>query len=182
MGEIELVSYRSEWNEMFLREKIFLQNIPKLDAILIEHVGSTSIPEQIAKPVVDIFVGVTTLKTLSEYKKILPSPNYQYTKTGMEHRYLFQKVIEKNWCYNIHILSVEGFYERSEIIIRDFLRDNPQYVVEYGILKQKLAIKAKGNLEEYTRSKTVFLQNIYNLACYELGLPIKEIWKEKDSF
>ncbi|MGF7144821.1 GrpB-like predicted nucleotidyltransferase (UPF0157 family) [Anaerotaenia torta] len=52
--KIHIIPYREEWVQMFLEEKSRLEQINGLEAKNIEHVGSTSIPGQAAKPVVDI--------------------------------------------------------------------------------------------------------------------------------
>lgn len=89
-----------------------------LETEAIEHVGSTSISGQAAKPVVDIFVGVRKLMPLDYYKNLLIAPRYRHTETDMEDRWLFGGYEDGVWKYDIHLLPIEGFYNRTESYYR----------------------------------------------------------------
>lgn len=175
--KIQIIPYREEWVQMFLEEKARLEQINGLEAKNIEHVGSTSIPGQAAKPVVDIFVGVKKLMPLNYYKNLLQAPRYRYTETDMEGRWLFGGYEDGVWKYNIHLLPVEGFYNRTEFIIRDFLRNHPDYVEEYGEIKRECARAEVDAMAEYTRAKTAFLQKVYDTANEEKGFPKRPVWE-----
>ncbi|MFC6293608.1 GrpB family protein, partial [Macrococcus epidermidis] len=54
MRKLEVVPYNSEWPNMFQKEKIALAQILNDELINIHHIGSTSIPGLIAKPIIDI--------------------------------------------------------------------------------------------------------------------------------
>lgn len=175
--KIQIIPYREEWVQMFLEEKARLEQINGLEAKNIEHVGSTSIPGQAAKPVVDIFVGVKKLMPLNYYINLLQAPRYRYTETDMEGRWLFGGYEDGVWKYNIHLLPVEGFYNRTEFIIRDFLRNHPDYVEEYGEIKRECARAEVDAMAEYTRAKTAFLQKVYDTANEEKGFPKRPVWE-----
>lgn len=51
MRKLEVVPYNSEWPNMFQNEKIALAQILNDELIKIHHIGSTSIPGLIAKPI-----------------------------------------------------------------------------------------------------------------------------------
>jgi GrpB-like predicted nucleotidyltransferase (UPF0157 family) len=57
--EIKVVKYNPQWAIDFVQEKCILSSLFGDQAIAIEHIGSTSIPGQEAKPIIDIFVGVS---------------------------------------------------------------------------------------------------------------------------
>lgn len=58
----ELLEYDDEWPIQFEKLKIFLNDIFKGKAKSIEHIGSTSIPGMLAKPVIDALVVVDNLE------------------------------------------------------------------------------------------------------------------------
>lgn len=76
---VELSSYRSEWPAKFEAEKAVLKDIlgPWLGG-KIEHVGSTAVPGLIAKPVIDIMVGVKSLDSSKPAIDVLVNHSYQY--------------------------------------------------------------------------------------------------------
>lgn len=174
--KIEIVPYCEEWAALFQEEKQRLERLEGLHAEAIEHVGSTSVPGQAAKPVVDIFVGVTTLLPLEAYKSLLAPPRYMHTPTDMQGRWLFGGYENGIWRYNIHLLPIKGFYSRTEFVIRDFLCKHPDYVAEYATIKQRCAGDSVV-MEEYTRAKTAFLQKAYDAANEELGRPKCSVWE-----
>ena len=52
-GRVRLVPYAKAWKELFEEEKRRLKKAVGRHVISIEHVGSTSIPDLIAKPILD---------------------------------------------------------------------------------------------------------------------------------
>ena len=67
MGTVRLEKYNSDWKEEFENEKNNLKEIFQKIAIDIQHIGSTSIENISAKPIIDIAVGV---KKLSDFEKV----------------------------------------------------------------------------------------------------------------
>ena len=55
-GNVELVPYDAEWPRLYEREAARIRKI--LDGAPIEHVGSTSVPGLMAKPFIDMVVGI----------------------------------------------------------------------------------------------------------------------------
>ncbi len=55
---IEVVDYDSNWQKAFETEKILLTKAIGVNAIKVEHIGSTSVLGLAAKPVIDILVEV----------------------------------------------------------------------------------------------------------------------------
>ncbi|HBN1632601.1 TPA: GrpB family protein, partial [Escherichia coli] len=55
--KIEIMEYNPDWTKNFEEEKIKLLHFFGSHAVAIEHIGSTAIPNQRAKPVIDIFIG-----------------------------------------------------------------------------------------------------------------------------
>ena len=52
--KIEIMEYNPDWTKNFEEEKIKLLHFFGSHAVAIEHIGSTAIPNQRAKPVIDI--------------------------------------------------------------------------------------------------------------------------------
>jgi GrpB-like predicted nucleotidyltransferase (UPF0157 family) len=78
----------------------------------------------------------------------------------MSGRHLFVKEFDGTRTHHLHILPCEGFFERNELLFRDYLRDHPDLIVEYGELKRNLSEEFSTNPEGYTRAKTSFIQHV----------------------
>ena len=61
---IEVIDYDPNWESLFEIERKLLVNAIGSNAILIEHIGSTSVKGLVAKPVIDILIEVASLKKL----------------------------------------------------------------------------------------------------------------------
>src|SRR5690554_7314903 len=105
--EIQIVEYNPNWKKDFEEEKIRLQHLLSSHAVVIEYIGSTAIPNQRAKPVIDIFIGVSPFEDLSFYQDIFNTKEYHYMATDMKDRYLFAKYTNEVWTHNLHILPYD---------------------------------------------------------------------------
>lgn len=176
--KIEIVDYNPNWTKDFEEEKINLLHFLGSHAVAIEHIGSTAIPNQRAKPVIDIFIGVSPFEELSYYQHIFNAKEYRYTLTDMIGRYLFAKYTNEVWTYNLHILPYnKEFYLRNEFLLRDYLREHPKLVDEYGEVKERAAMENGSTMEAYTREKTEFIQKVIDAARKEKGLPLQSVWE-----
>ncbi len=136
--KIEIMEYNPDWTKNFEEEKIKLLRFFGSHAVAIEHIGSTAIPNQRAKPVIDIFIGVSPFAELTFYQRIFNAKEYHHTPTDMTSRYLFAKYTNEVWTHNLHVLPYnDGFYLRNEFLLRDYLREHPKLADEYGEVKRE---------------------------------------------
>ena len=175
--EIELISFSDKWINEYLEEKKVLVSLFGAEVKAVEHVGSTAIPIDLAKPVIDIFAGVDPFRNHEYYSMLLGEDNYRYTVTGMKGRHLFQKYNGEKWTHNIHIIEYSAeFHHRNEILFRDFIKDKKELMQEYSLLKIVLKISAT-DIEEYTKGKTAFIQKVVDMARKEKGWPLVSVWE-----
>ncbi|MEQ8809816.1 MAG: GrpB family protein [Imperialibacter sp.] len=176
--DIAIVAYCENWKEAFENEREIILGTFRNHIKAIEHIGSTAIPGQFAKPVIDIFIAVSPFRTVSFYNQVLSAPSYRYTPTDMAVRHLFTKYTGENiWTHNLHILPWDAeFYSRNEILFRDYLRRRPEMVARYNELKKLLVLRNFSSMEEYTKAKTQFIQEVVDIARIEKGLPRQNVW------
>ena len=55
---VRLVAYDPQWKRLFGLEKACLQEVLGLTILDIQHMGSTSIPGMLAKPIIDIAIAI----------------------------------------------------------------------------------------------------------------------------
>src|SRR5919202_11520 len=75
---LELVPYDPAWPAAFAREATRLATALGAHATRIEHVGSTSVPHLLAKPVIDIAVAVTSEAAADACVEPLSAHGYEY--------------------------------------------------------------------------------------------------------
>lgn len=76
--KIQLVEHNSEWKQQYIDEVNLLKQKSYLSTLEYEHIGSTSIPNIKAKPIVDIIIGVRTFPPQREIIEELEESGYTY--------------------------------------------------------------------------------------------------------
>jgi GrpB-like predicted nucleotidyltransferase (UPF0157 family) len=71
MREIKVVAYNPEWPQMFEQEAKRLKEIFGELAINIHHKGSTSVPNFMAKPIIDITIEVNDIAKVDQLNQAL---------------------------------------------------------------------------------------------------------------
>ena len=159
-GTVELVEYNANWPKLYELEAESLRKTLGIDAERIQHVGSTSIPGMLSKPILDIAVLVDSLDTAEEWKGTLAKLDYWYKgiEPDLPDRRFFAKGPREKRTVYLHIVNQREF--DSLLKFRDRLRNSPSLTEEYATLKRSLADKHKDNRDIYTRSKNNFIRSV----------------------
>ncbi len=164
-GIVKLENYQSDWKKEFQREEENLKKIFKEEAKTIEHVGSTSIEGLSAKPIIDIAIGVSTLKTYKYYQNLVKDNTlYSVKEDSVSDEILLRKGPEDNRTHFIHIMETTSDRYKETILFRDYLRNNPTKITEYQNLKKKLATKYPNDRTAYINGKNDFIKSVIALA------------------
>jgi GrpB-like predicted nucleotidyltransferase (UPF0157 family) len=163
-SKVILVTANPDWEKEFLVERKRIRSISSLD-LVIEHIGSTSIPNMSAKPTIDMLVGVSTETELDDVFNNLIKFGYvlEGRRNSDTHSWLSFPTPEKR-KYIIHLV-IKGDEEWTKRInFRDYLISHPEVAEQYNTLKLQLAMKYPNNLEEYTKGKAAFVSDIVATA------------------
>ncbi|MBX0358168.1 GrpB family protein [Halobacillus sp. Nhm2S1] len=168
-NRVQLSPYQSNWPETFAKEKnAILHNLGD-PTIPIEHIGSTSVPNLQAKPIIDILFGVENLDEFTHYIHPLSQAGYAYVpKPELRTRRFFKKDTGTSGTFHLHICEWNSSEWDEKITFRDYLRVNPQSAKAYESLKKQLAEAYREERSVYTKEKGPFIQSILNLA-YKKG-------------
>jgi GrpB-like predicted nucleotidyltransferase (UPF0157 family) len=156
---IYLAPYNPAWPSLFTR---LAKNIYEVlgDAILLlEHVGSTSIPGLSAKPIIDMVLGVEEASDESSYVEPLEEKGYTLRirePNWYEHRLLKTPDVPGN----LHVFS-EGCEQIEQMLLfRDWLRNHPDDRLLYEETKRKLAARTWKYTQNYADAKTEVVEAI----------------------
>lgn len=173
---ITLVPYDPAWPALFDAEAAIIRRELGPLALRVEHVGSTSVPGLVAKPVIDIQVSVPSLEPRDVFLEPLSRIGYGYVTLGpidLEYPY-FRKPAEWPSTHHIHLCVSGSEHERRHLAFRDYLRNHSGVAAEYVGLKRRLAAGNPGTTlesrERYSLSKTAFVESVVALA-YAEGFP-----------
>jgi GrpB-like predicted nucleotidyltransferase (UPF0157 family) len=154
---VELVDHDPSWAELYEREVAKVAPVFDGAAIGIEHVGSTSVPDLCAKPIVDVLVGLRQLKLSEEQITAMEKLGYLYLgEHGVPGRLFFRK---EPRTHHVHVVEHGGEHWERQLIFRDALRADAEERKRYDEFKRRLA--AEGHPREvYTELKTPFIREV----------------------
>lgn len=156
-----LEDYDSSWPRKFEEEKELLLNlIGNWFYGSVEHVGSTAIPNMIAKPVIDIIFGVKSLKESRPAIDVLKKNGYEYWPYKEEVMHWFCKPSDAFRTHHIHLIPFESPLWKERIKFRNILLSNKIIANDYAALKRELSDKYKNDREAYTEKKWPFIKSI----------------------
>jgi GrpB-like predicted nucleotidyltransferase (UPF0157 family) len=158
-GTVALKAHSRLWAKLFEQEKKRLRRVLGKTALDIQDVGSTAVPGLVAKPIIDIAVGLNSLKNGRELAKIMEKGGYVYRpKWGrLDQHILFARGDEKSRTHYIHLVKYNGAIWKHELQFRNYLRSHSTCAKRYGELKTKLANKYPNDRRFYTVQKGEFI-------------------------
>jgi len=168
MQSVVMTEYDPQWPARFamLRERIAAA-LGRL-ALQIEHVGSTSVPNMCAKPIIDLDVvvehedvpaAITALETLG----------YRHEgNLGPDGREAFRWIGEFPE-HHLYICPQGSPAFERHLRVRDYLRKHPEEAREYAEVKQRLAREYRDNRTKYQLAKKEFVDALMEKARQEFG-------------
>jgi GrpB-like predicted nucleotidyltransferase (UPF0157 family) len=156
---IQIVDYGSEWPQLYKREAERIQSALGNRVLLIEHVGSTSVPGLAAKPKIDILLVVANSADEPSYVPALEAAGYvlRIREPDWDEHRMFKG---PDTDINLHIFS-SGCTEIDRMLLfRDWLRNNESDRLLYERTKRELARINWKYTQNYADAKTTVVQEI----------------------
>jgi GrpB-like predicted nucleotidyltransferase (UPF0157 family) len=158
-GSILIADYDPQWPALFDRESARISTVLGLQALQIEHAGSTSVPGLAAKPIIDIVLAVAASADEASYVPAMQAAGYTL------------RVREPNWYehrmfkgpdtpVNLHVFS-RGCPEIDRMLLfRDWLRQNTPDRELYENTKRALAGRHWEYVQNYADAKSAVVEEI----------------------
>jgi GrpB-like predicted nucleotidyltransferase (UPF0157 family) len=162
-GPVTLVEYDPAWPELYALEADRIRAALGERAVLLAHVGSTSVPGLPAKPRIDIVLAVDDSRDEQRYVAALEYAGYVLRirePEWHEHRLFKRRDVE----VNLHVFSA-GCAEIDRMIgFRDRLRGDPADRALYERTKRDLAARTWKDTQQYADAKTTVVEEILERA------------------
>ncbi len=182
---VALFPHEKEWEENAKATIAQLKEILGDTVCDIQHVGSTSVPTIMAKPIVDIAVGVKSYEDVMAYEEKLKEHGFYYRPKDND---INQRLFACGSYYDgsgdiqthfIHVVIYGSNEWYGYINFRDYLIANPDTAKEYEQLKIHLAKTLTGEdaRNRYVEAKADFISNVIKTAVRqkENAMNIKEM-------
>ena len=168
---IEVTNYDVAWTTAFNQEAVALSRVFGESRVAIHHIGSTSIPGLLAKPIIDILVVLNETQTIGRFNGAMEQLGYRVRGEcldaeipGTPGRYYFSKDTDGVRSHQVHVCAVGHPEVSDKLSFRDYLRRHPHRAAVYGSLKRRLALDHRHDIIGDMRGKDEFIKCVLNEA------------------
>jgi GrpB-like predicted nucleotidyltransferase (UPF0157 family) len=160
---IVLAPYDPEWPSLYAALERQIRRALGSGALLIEHVGSTSVPGLPAKPIIDVVLAVENSANEGTYVPPLERLGYVLRirePDWFEHRMLKSPAVDGN----IHVYSRDCEEIGRMLAFRQRLRTDDDDRKLYERTKQDLASRTWKHVQDYADAKSAVVREILDRA------------------
>ncbi|MDM0087208.1 MULTISPECIES: GrpB family protein [unclassified Variovorax] len=153
-GQVRLVTHLPAWAALFDVERRRIVSALGTLAADVQHVGSTSVPGLLAKPILDIAIAVATPHASAQAVARLAVIGYHdlgWRSAQVGH--LLEKLGPGGRTHCIHLLPRASPHFHDYLLVRDHLRSNLAARAEYQVVKRTLALAHPQDRRAYTAAK-----------------------------
>jgi GrpB-like predicted nucleotidyltransferase (UPF0157 family) len=156
---IYLAPYDPAWPSLYASLEKQIHEALRDNILLIEHVGSTSIPGLSAKPVIDMVLAMADSTNEPLYVQPLEEKGYTLRirePDWYEHRLLKPPDVEGN----LHVFSAGCEEIERMLLFRDWLRNHPDDRLLYENTKRELSTRTWKYTQNYADAKFACIQTV----------------------
>jgi len=157
---VTVVKHDPLWAVQFETESQRIRESLNTIILNIHHIGSTSIPDIYAKPVIDILLEVDDVTVLDSFNKHFRALGYEAMgEYGIPGRRYFRL----DDCKGVRKFQIHAFKTGINDVIRhlafrDYMRVHPDLAASYGTLKKQLAREHRNDMDAYITGKDSFIK------------------------
>jgi GrpB-like predicted nucleotidyltransferase (UPF0157 family) len=160
---VTLAEYDPDWPALYEREAARVRDVLGEQVVLLEHVGSTSVPGLCAKPIIDILLVVPDSDDELAYVPALENAGYRLVIREPDwERHRAFKGPDTN--INLHVYSPDTREIERYLTFRDRLRASDTDRDLYARTKRELAARTWKYIQNYADAKTDVVEQIMSRA------------------
>ncbi len=161
MQSLRVIQYSAQWKQEFEQTRSSVLWATEGLVCDVAHIGSTSIPDAIAAPTIDVLAGMTSLVDLNEaasciqglnFKRLVPPAWCDDELVGH-----FQKFRSGFATHRVLLVRHGGAVWKQGLQVRNWLIDQPYEFEALMILKREY-FGAAASLQDYEHAKERFFQ------------------------
>ncbi len=159
-NEVKIENYNPSWPKYFSEEARSIFAVLDAHNTTIEHVGSTAVTGMVAKPIIDILLGVERYNDYLKLIKPLRKIGYEFYREPRRYQALFlKKSPDGLTTHHLKVVKYQGKHWWKYIKFRDSLRIDKRLFNSYKKLKLNLLTNTTLDRKMYTAGKVNFIKN-----------------------
>lgn len=156
---IQLTEHNSQWEKQYEEMATFLkEKLSSCQIIRISHIGSTSINDIWAKPIIDILVEIAPDENIAAVAEIIINCGLIKMAASERRISLNDGYTENGFAEKVYHLHLRYAGDNDELYFRDYLNENPRIAKAYEQLKLDLWHQYEHNRDGYTEAKAEFVK------------------------
>ncbi len=172
MRHVQVYPPNSQWARDFDAEAAQIALALGNNVAHIHHIGSTSIPNIYAKPVIDLLVEVNDIDQVDTGNGAMAALGYTVMgEYGIPGRRYFRKDnAEGVRTHHVHTFQVDSPEITRHLAFRDFMIAHPGCAQQYSELKRTLSAQYPKDIDGYMDGKDEFVKTMEQRALQWRGL------------
>jgi GrpB-like predicted nucleotidyltransferase (UPF0157 family) len=163
--KVVLVPHSAEWSGVAQREAGRLGRAIGETLVAVHHIGSTSIPDIMAKPTVDLLPVVRDLGSLDARQEAVQALGYDWCgEFGLPGRRFLRMTVDGKRLFNVHCYEQSNPEVTRHLAFRDYLRAHPDVAREYEAQKIRAAQLQPDDVLLYNDAKNDWIKDTEKLA------------------
>jgi GrpB-like predicted nucleotidyltransferase (UPF0157 family) len=156
---ITLHKHDKQWTNTFEMERDLIFSVISQYIDKIHHIGSTAVPDLLAKPIIDIAIEAKVFPPSQTVIDKLASIEFYYKgEAGIAGRHWFVKGQPRK--FNLHYCSIGSDIVQNQIKLRDRLTNNEHFRREYEKVKIENYKDKDIDSSDYANSKSDLIHRI----------------------
>lgn len=157
-----VVPHDPSWRRAFEVEASAISKALGEDAILLHHIGSTSIDGILAKPIIDLLGVVPDLEAMDACSNAMEALGYEVMGAyGISERRYFRKINPSGQrTHHLHVFATGSPHVERHLAFRDYLRNHTDVAAAYSDLKAQLTKGGNPSWDEYIDGKEPFIAKV----------------------
>lgn len=160
---ITLSAYQTGWPTRFASEQQRLVAALHLAPAHIEHIGSTAVTGLIAKPTLDLMLGLPSYPPPASLLAALKELGYESLgEAGVPERHYLR--LRASLSANLHLMLYNGAHWRNNLALQDYLRAHPAACERYAQAKRAALAAGATSLLSYSAAKAAVVRDLLEQA------------------
>lgn len=148
--------YNSIYPSLFKNEEDRIRKVLGKN-IIIDHIGSSAVPNLGGKGIIDIYIITSKLKLKKTFRLLENKLDYFFHQNGGDDRRFFFTYLKKEnkEIYHVHLSDNKNpdFFQKT--IFRDYLKANSKMAKKYDDIKKQASLEAM-KFDDYQKQKNIY--------------------------
>lgn len=150
------------WSTQYRQAADEIRRLLGRACVRIHHIGSTAIPEIVAKPVIDILLETPDLVLLDQHASTLVRSGFEARgEYGIAGRRYFTRAAQSHRpALHLHCFMADTYEVGKHLAFRDYLRLHPDIAGQYAAIKLELSDADGVLVADYQDRKHPFVDRV----------------------